>query len=142
MGWNHRRSPTATHIAGSRPLLSTASVVRDLPDNDLAVAVLVEVLCVIADNKPGATKPAPPQKLPGGDGTAMMIFFAKHLCEGVRRVAARALPSPLQTVVDSYLAATGTRLTCAHTRGPVRPSADGQVIELRHQLRSRQGPSA
>lgn len=60
MGWNRSSWSTATRKAGLRHLLSTVTVVRDLPDDDPTVTALVEVLGVIADNK-HPTKPAPPQ---------------------------------------------------------------------------------
>ncbi len=139
MGWNRSSWSTATRKAGLRHLLSTVTVVRDLPDDDPTVTALVEVLGVIADNK-RPTKPAPPQPHPADDDTAMIIF-EKHVREGLRRLEARPVPLLMQAAADRYIAVRIARQARAESRRPVPPSLDGQVIELRQKLR-RQGPPA
>lgn len=137
MKWNRSSWSTATRIAGLRHLLSTVTTVRDLPDDDPTVAALVEILGVIAENKPRPTKPpATPRELPRDDDTAMTLF-ERHISQGLRELQARPIPPLMQSAADRYIAAKVTRQARAQSRRPVPPSLDGLVIELRQQLRRR-----
>lgn len=137
MRWSRSSWSTATRIAGLRHLLSTVATVRDLPDDDPTVAALVEVLGVIAENKPRPTKPpATPREPPRDDDTAMTMF-ERHMSEGLRELQARPVPRLMQAAADRYIAAKIARQARAQSRRPVPPSLDGQVIELRQQLRRR-----
>lgn len=137
MRWNRSSWTAATQIAGLRHLLSTVTTVRDLPDDDPTVAALVEVVGVIAENKPRPSKPPATPPEPPHDADTAMTLFERHISQSLRELQTRPVPPLMQAAADRYIAAKITRQARAQSRRTVPPSLDGQVIELRQQLRRR-----
>ena len=129
----------AVRIAGLRQMLHMVTAVRDLPDDDPHVAALVDVLGVIAETRDATAPKSPADEIAAPiepDETAI-IFFERHVREGLNRLQAEPVPRPVQWAADHYFAAKTNRQARTHQRRPVPPSLDGHVAEIRQQLRRR-----